>query len=108
MSSCFNCETPVSAEDRFCGNCGIALQAPGGGAGAQAPEGSPKPNDADLLDADASSAPSDELQPTIIESSFGGSVGGAAAAARAHEPVQASENSTPSSQSLNDESSASQ
>lgn len=28
MSSCFDCGSEVSAEDRFCGNCGIALQAP--------------------------------------------------------------------------------
>src|SRR4051794_19259728 len=108
MSSCFNCETPVSPQDRFCGNCGIALQSPGGGARAQVSEGVPSSNNADLLDAGDSSSPSGELQPTLIESSFGGSVGGAAAAARAHEPVQASEDLAPSSKNLNDELSASQ
>lgn len=131
MSSCFNCETPVATEDRFCGNCGIALKASGGEAGA-----SPS-NDADLLDAGASSSgegrraggesaridetggePSSqsdagalqgdysaELQPTIIESSVGGS---AAAAARAHEPVRAESEERPASQNLADEPSASQ
>jgi serine/threonine-protein kinase len=141
MSSCFNCETPVSTEDRFCGNCGIALQAQGGGAGdAQAHEGTPSSNDADLLDASGSSSAlrqtgdhsarlietggetpsqsdvasgaqdeySAELQPTIIESSFGGGGGGATAAARAHEPVQSAEEGPPASQNLAGESSASQ
>src|SRR3954470_9579244 len=144
MSSCFNCETPVSTEDRFCGNCGIALQAAGGGA--QAHEGVPSSNDADLLDAGGSSSSSPlrptgdhsarlseaggetpsqsdaagaeesapvsqddysaELQPTIIESSFG-SGGGATAAARAHEPVQSADEEPSASQNLTDESSAS-
>lgn len=124
MSSCFNCETPVSTEDRFCGNCGIALKASGGEAGASSS------NDADLLDAGASSSGesaridetggesssqpdagalqgdySAELQPTIIESSVGGS---AAAAARAHEPVRAESEERPASQNLADEPSASQ
>src|SRR3954469_20252757 len=81
MSSCFNCETPVSTEDRFCGNCGIALQAAGGGAQAHesapslndaelldpggfsfGPEGAPSSNDADLLDAGGSS--SSPMRPT--------------------------------------------
>ena len=26
MSSCFDCGSPVTPEDRFCGNCGLALQ----------------------------------------------------------------------------------
>ncbi len=104
MSSCFNCETPISTEDRFCGNCGIALKTQGGGAaGANAHEGAASSNDADLLDAGASVSSgseqqagaevsqeeySAELQPTIIESSVGGG-GSATAAARAHEPVEA-------------------
>lgn len=130
MSSCFNCETPVAPEDRFCGNCGIALKASGAVAGASAS------NDADLLDAGAASSSSGEgrqtggesaridgnggesssqsgasqddysaeLQPTIIESS-GGS---AAAAARAHEPVRAESEERPASQNLSGEPSASQ
>src|SRR4051794_30465513 len=106
MSSCFNCETPISTEDRFCGNCGIALKTQGGGAaGASAHDGAPTPNDADLLAAPASASSgaeqqagadvsqgeySAELQPTITESSLGGGGGGSAtAAARAHEPVEA-------------------
>jgi serine/threonine-protein kinase len=132
MSSCFNCETPISAEDRFCGNCGIALKTQGGGAaGASAHEGAPTPNDADLLDAGASASSgaeqqagadvsqgeySAELQPTIIESSLGGGGGGSAtAAARAHEPVEAtpddessvSQNFSRPSASLSEESSQS-
>jgi serine/threonine-protein kinase len=141
MPSCFNCETPVAPEDRFCGNCGIALQGAGGGAaGAQADEGSPSSNNADLLDAGGSSSSSAlrptgdhsarlietdgetpsqsdasgtqddysaELQPTIIESSFGGG-GGATAAARAHEPALPAADEPPASQNLPEESSASQ
>lgn len=123
MSSCFNCETPVSAEDRFCGNCGIALKSPGGASVA------PSSNDADLIDASAASPSSGagqqtggesssqpgagalqddysaELQPTLIESSTGGS---AAAAARAHEPVRAESEERPASQNFSDEPSASQ
>jgi tRNA A-37 threonylcarbamoyl transferase component Bud32 len=149
MSSCFNCETPVSTEDRFCGNCGIALQAQGGGTGdAQANGGAPSSNNADLLDAGGSSSAllrptgdhsarlietgvetpsqsdaasgaeespagaqddySAELQPTIIESSFGGGGGGATAAARAHEPVQSAEEEPPASQNFVEEPPASQ
>ncbi|MFL6286365.1 MAG: protein kinase domain-containing protein [Pyrinomonadaceae bacterium] len=144
MTSCFNCETPVSKEDRFCGNCGIALQGQGGDA--QANEGTPSSNNADLPDGSGSSSAlrptgdhsarsietggetpsqsgaasgaeespagaeddySAELQPTIIESSFGGVGGGATAAARAHEPVQSAEEEPPASRNLADESSAS-
>ena len=135
MSSCFNCETPVAPEDRFCGNCGIALNSVGGAAA------SPSSNDADLLDAGSSSLSaagrqtggqsarigepdetggesasqtgagasqddySAELQPTIIESAAGGS---AAAAARAHEPAPAESEERPVSQNFADGPSASQ
>jgi tRNA A-37 threonylcarbamoyl transferase component Bud32 len=92
MSSCFDCGSPVAPEDRFCGNCGLALQpapraeggaassstqlAQGGGAGqsAEAPAPEPEPR-----------GYGDELQPTIIESAHGGQ---AAAAARASEPAE--------------------
>ena len=26
MSSCFDCGSPVTPEDRFCGNCGLAIE----------------------------------------------------------------------------------
>src|ERR1044072_8246615 len=129
MASCFNCETTVAPEDRFCGNCGIALNAAGGARSS---------NDADLLDAGAASSTGEgqqtggqsaqineaggepparpgagasqedysaELQPTIIESSAGGS---AAAAARAHEPAPAEPDERPASQNFSDEPSGSQ
>jgi eukaryotic-like serine/threonine-protein kinase len=129
MSSCFNCETPVAPEDRFCGNCGIALPAQGDAA---AGEGAPSARDADILDAAGSSSSlgaagareasqsdaagaqdeySAELQPTIIESSAGVGTsamgGGAAAAARAHEPAQQADDAQASSQNLDEQSSAS-
>ncbi|HEX8290364.1 MAG TPA: protein kinase [Pyrinomonadaceae bacterium] len=83
MSSCFDCGSPVAPEDRFCGNCGLALQpAPrAGGEPASAPS-------AQLAPAPSNPQPrgyGDELQPTIIEPSHGGQ---AAAAARASEPVE--------------------
>jgi eukaryotic-like serine/threonine-protein kinase len=117
MSSCFNCDSPVAPEDRFCGNCGIALQASGGSTPAR--EDAPPQQDERPASGDSSSSrfaeaqsserpgqgivtgggeddtpaatPSDDyasgLQPTIIESSQGG--GSAAAAARAHEHEEA-------------------
>ncbi|PYT03706.1 MAG: hypothetical protein DMF65_03640, partial [Acidobacteria bacterium] len=130
MSSCFDCGSPVAPEDRFCGNCGIALQPVGAaeGEGAHAPSsaslaGEPsspalqasQSGDAQRQDeaggqhehtpaahqeetSDAQDY-SEELQPTLIESSRGG--GQATAAARAHEPapaeVSSSDQATPSS-----------
>jgi serine/threonine-protein kinase len=88
MSSCYDCGTPVAPEDRFCGNCGLALQ----------PAGRPAAEGAGVADADASGASgphittnpedarepvADDLQPTLIEPSHAGS---AAAPARAPEP----------------------
>ncbi|MBV9923577.1 MAG: protein kinase [Acidobacteria bacterium] len=86
-SSCFDCGTPVAPEDRFCGNCGLALQpAPRPGAEGGAASSSqelPKPE----ADAAGQSA-ADELQPTIIEpSSYRGQA--AAAVAPAAEPSEA-------------------
>ncbi len=85
-SSCFDCGSPVAPEDRFCGNCGLALQQP-----APRAEGEAAPSN-DLLtpepDAPAQ-AVADELQPTIIEMpSHGGQA--AAAVAPAAEPSKAS------------------
>ena len=37
MSSCFDCGSPVTPEDRFCGNCGLALQPAPRAAGEAAP-----------------------------------------------------------------------
>ena len=94
MSSCFDCGSPVSPEDRFCGNCGLALQPaarPGaGGADAPAPPAASDPAEPGVVTGptDASEPtrePADELQPTIIEASHGGS---AAAAARAPESAE--------------------
>jgi serine/threonine-protein kinase len=123
MSSCFNCETPVAPEDRFCGNCGIALQKPGGApspqdTGPQSEGGSSSSLNAGRQDggpperegaegggaSSVAAAQGDygaELQLTIIESSHGGG-GGATAAARAHEPEQAAEGAPPSSQNFAD------
>src|SRR5947209_19369539 len=129
MSSCFDCGSPVAPEDRFCGNCGIALQPVGAAEGEGAPalssaspagelsspslqasqsgdaqrhdeaggqrEQTPAAQQGQTSDAQDYS---EELQPTLIESSHGG--GQATAAARAHEPVPAevsSDQATPSS-----------
>src|ERR1044072_2749856 len=107
MTSCFDCGAPVAPVDRFCGNCGLALQpAPGAEGGAASPS-SPLTREPDLLMQESgASEPSessmsepesqgygDDLQPTIIESSHGGQ---AAAAARASEPAEPSDASEPS------------
>ena len=80
MSSCFNCDSPVAPEDRFCGNCGLALQPPAPRAG----------DEGRAASASGQFAPdpqgyAEDLQPTLIEPSHGGQ---AAAAARASEPVE--------------------
>ena len=92
MTSCYDCGTQVAPEDRFCGNCGLALQPAPGAAGGAAP--SP-----DLLAQEESEAPvqggDEQFQPTIIEASHGGQ---AAAPAREVEPAEetaAPEPSTP-------------
>ena len=93
MSSCFDCGTPVTPQDRFCGNCGLALQpappAEGGAASASLPT-TREPG------AFAQEEGGDEqFQPTIIEPAHGGQ---AAAPARAAEPAAADdalESSTP-------------
>jgi serine/threonine protein kinase, bacterial len=93
MSSCYDCGAPVAPEDRFCGNCGLALQ-PTPGA-----EGGAASSSAQLIQEDGASEPAEfaepephayaeELQPTIIEFAHGGQ---AAAAARASEPAEPSE-----------------
>ncbi|MFL6256844.1 MAG: protein kinase domain-containing protein [Pyrinomonadaceae bacterium] len=93
MSSCFDCDSPVAPEDRFCGNCGLALQpAPPKGAEGGAAPASPHTGETVEPAEPESRAYDDELQPTIIESSHGGQ---AAAAARASEPSGAPESSSP-------------
>src|SRR5437016_4551033 len=107
MPACFDCGATVDPEDRFCGNCGIALgarspAAAGAGEGALAPDpaaAEPSP----LLEAGGGAAvqgaaggpsesvpleqdDSEQFQATLIEFAQGG--GQAAAAARAHEPVE--------------------
>src|SRR5215207_4000286 len=94
MSSCFDCSSPMAPEDRFCGNCGLALEPAPRAAGEAAPT-PPAPlmgehgGTGEAAEPEASNPPprgfSDELQPTIIESSHGGQ---AAAAARASEPAE--------------------
>ena len=102
MSSCFDCGTPVAPVDRFCGNCGLALQpAPGAEGGAASssaaltrePEASAQEVGAGEPFDPAAREPEprgygDDLQPTIIEPSHGGQ---AAAAARASEPTEPAE-----------------
>src|SRR5215207_1687810 len=99
MSSCFDCSAPVAPEDRFCGNCGLALEPAPRAAGEAAPAPSApltsEPGASEHGGTGEAAGPeasnpqprgfSDELQPTIIESSHGGQ---AAAAARASEPVE--------------------
>src|SRR5438270_595788 len=107
MPTCFDCGATVDPEDRFCGNCGIALGARSPAA-AGAGEGAPGPGPAavepsPLLEAGGGAAeqgaagvPSEstpleqddgeQFQATLIEFAQGG--GQAAAAARAHEPVE--------------------
>ncbi|HEX6185704.1 MAG TPA: protein kinase [Pyrinomonadaceae bacterium] len=86
----------MAPEDRFCGNCGLALQPAGrpgsGGEGASAPPAEllsdPAEPGATTGPTDAPQPvqePADDLQPTLIEASHGGS---AAAAARAPEPSE--------------------
>ncbi|MET0646849.1 MAG: protein kinase [Pyrinomonadaceae bacterium] len=110
MSSCFDCGSPVTPEDRFCGNCGLALQPAPGAEGGAASSSAPLTREPDVsaqeVGADepfgsAASEPEprgygDELQATIIEPAHGGQ---AAAAARASEPADAPEpsNSEPAS-----------
>src|SRR5918998_585643 len=105
MSSCYDCGAPVAPEDRFCGNCGLALQpagrpgAEGGGAPAHSAEllsdpseqgagtgPTDAPSDETQPGRESAQEPAEDLQPTIIEASRGGS---AAAAARAPEPSEA-------------------
>ena len=104
-TTCFDCGAPVDPEDRFCGNCGIALKAGRPAAEGEAASGS----DATLVETPPASAGgsgafeqgaaggeseppasepevSEQFQPTLIESAHGG--GQAAAAARAHEPLE--------------------
>src|SRR3712207_6497817 len=97
MSSCFDCGTPVAPGDRFCGNCGLALQpAPRAEGGAAS---SPAPRSQEFVEVgpDAPEAEArgygDDLQPTIIEASSHG--GRAAAPAREVEPAE--ETSAPDS-----------
>jgi tRNA A-37 threonylcarbamoyl transferase component Bud32 len=120
MVSCSDCGAQVADEDRFCGNCGIALQpgvrpAQGEVAPSSAsPSGEPSKNPSQELSSssraerpgepdeakqagahdDSVNAAEDysaELQPTLIESSHGGH---ATAAARAHEPSAPAESSS--------------
>ncbi|HEX8556792.1 MAG TPA: protein kinase [Pyrinomonadaceae bacterium] len=89
MSSCFDCGSPVSPEDRFCGNCGLALRpaprpgaaAEGAGASSRLEAASPAPHAA-AEPAPPQPEPAEDLQPTIIEPAHGGG-GQAAAPARA-------------------------
>jgi serine/threonine protein kinase len=107
MSSCFDCGSPVTAEDRFCGNCGLALQAPNRSGGGTAAEGAGTPPHASATGGTPDSsqaggeagqsqagaqpdaeAYSEELQPTIIETSQAAAPASQAAApARAPESV---------------------
>ncbi|HEX8148016.1 MAG TPA: protein kinase [Pyrinomonadaceae bacterium] len=89
MSSCFDCGSPVTPEDRFCGNCGMALQPAPGAAGGAASSSVHLTQDGGEADSPApepeASGYVEELQPTLIEPSRGGQ---AAAPARASEPAE--------------------
>jgi eukaryotic-like serine/threonine-protein kinase len=118
MSSCFNCSAPIATEDRFCGNCGIAVEpvsrpsgavAPGGEAapvrasgepaapfdeGAASPDGQNSTgaqSPASEQGAQVARESSEQFQPTIIEPSHGGQ---AAAPAPAHEPSEPARDSS--------------
>ena len=126
MSSCLDCGSPVAPEDRFCGNCGIALQAPrrpgptaeaahapesaagepsaslqGGGTSRPAEQDAPesRPTGRGYGEGRDAGGAADGLQPTIIESSQGGQ---AAAPARASEPAPASASAGLSSAEVDD------
>jgi eukaryotic-like serine/threonine-protein kinase len=104
MPTCFDCGSPVDPEDRFCGNCGIALgsarpAAEGDGARGSGPVESAPPAEAGGGASEQSAAAggqsestppgqddSQQFQATLIEFAQGG--GQAAAAARAHEPAE--------------------
>jgi len=99
MSSCFDCGSPVAPVDRFCGNCGLALQpAPGAGGGAASSSAPPEQGGSEGAAGPAPPEPGprgygdEQFQPTIIESSHGGQ---AAAPARASEPSEVPEPSAP-------------
>lgn len=91
MSSCFDCGSPVTPVDRFCGNCGLALQpaprAEGGAVSSSAPlaqeSGAGEP--AGTREPESPGYGDEQFQATIIEPLHGGQ---AAAAARASEPVE--------------------
>src|SRR5215204_4123615 len=91
MSSCFDCGSPVTPVDRFCGNCGLALQPAPGGAGGAASSSAPLAQaggagePAETREPESSGYGDEQFQPTIIEPAHGGQ---AAAAARASEPVE--------------------
>src|SRR5438270_12740490 len=128
MSSCFDCGAQVAEEDRFCGNCGIAIRPGGGDPAAAGGDAAPssaspagEPSSPSLRAAqtdgaavqeqtgvrgdetpDAEEDYSEDLQPTIIESSHGGQ---ATAAARAHEsPTPADSSSSDLASSSSDSS----
>jgi tRNA A-37 threonylcarbamoyl transferase component Bud32 len=119
MSSCFDCGSPVTPDDRFCGNCGLALRpadrpdSVAEGAAASSPATEAGASDASSQKIGATTGPTEskekgtqsqpdeygeELQPTIIESSHGGQ---AAAPARAAEPANAERASANLSSSSN-------
>ena len=104
MSSCFDCGAPVAPEDRFCGNCGLALQpAPSTGASGGAASSSAllalEGGAEESFEADAPEPEPrgymDDLQPTIIESSHSGQATAAARASEPAEPVDAPESPSP-------------
>jgi serine/threonine-protein kinase len=107
MVSCFNCDSPVTPEDRFCGNCGIGLQLATGQTGAAGPSasahatgepsasspaggeaGTGGQSDPGRESVDAPRAPDfgEQFQPTLIEPLHGGR--SAAAPALVSEPAR--------------------
>ncbi len=104
MSSCFDCGSPVTPEDRFCGNCGLALQPAAGAEGRAASSsssallaqegGAGEP--AETREPESSGYGDEQFQPTIIEPSRGGQAAAAARASAPVEPSEAPESSNPS------------
>ncbi|MDT7809311.1 MAG: hypothetical protein QOJ70_3124 [Acidobacteriota bacterium] len=115
MSSCFDCGSPVTSDDRFCGNCGLALRPaahPDPSSQGKAASSSASASGASdaALQKGSETGPTepkekgtqsqdygDDLQPTIIESSHGGQAVAPARAAESADPVRASESANLSS-----------
>jgi serine/threonine-protein kinase len=117
MSSCYDCGSPVTPEDRFCGNCGLALR-PADGANSSAEGAAASSSRSAAVASDVSSTKGvttgpneskehgtqsqpqesgDEFLPTIIESSHGGQAAAPARSSESDDAARASESANLSS-----------